>query len=108
MYPTYLEVKTQNKRGMLAAVSGAIAKSGAEIEDLHIRQLAGDMTTLSILVKVSDRNHLATVMRAIRSQEGVVRVRRGIAPRTRPQAGHRFGRTIRAMVRKGLVRQSSG
>ncbi len=107
LYPTFLEINTQNRRGMLAAVSGAIAKSGAEIEDLHIRQLAGDMTTLSILIKVSDRTHLAGVMRTIRALDGVVRVKRSMAPRTTQRTGHGLGRTIRAMMRKGLTRQSS-
>jgi len=104
LYAAFLEIKTQNCRGMLAAVSGAISKRGAEIEDLHIRQLAGDMTTLSILIEVSDRTHLADVMRTLRSLDGVAKVKRSVESRSPQQAEHGLGRTIRAMMRKGLAR----
>jgi len=107
LYPTLLEIKTRNRRGMLSAVSGSIAKCGGEIEDLRIHQLVGSMTTLSILVEVSDRIHLANIMRAIRRVNDVVTVKRAMERDTehKPKTGIRH--TIRAMMRKGMTRPSS-
>jgi len=107
LYPTLLEIKAENRRGMLSAVSGAIAKCGGGIEDLRIHQLAGSVTTLSILVEVSDRVHLANVMRAIRRVEGVIKVSRSMELRTTPKSKSGIKHTIRAMMRKGMTRPSS-
>jgi len=100
LYRTSLELKTLNRRGMLAAVSGAIATYGASIDDLHIHQLAGDMTTLNVLVEVTDRVHLAKLMRGLRGVEGVVRVRRKIQLRSPRKVTERIGRSLRALMGK--------
>lgn len=100
LYRTSLELKTLNRRGMLAAVSGAIATYGASIDDLHIHQLAGDMTTLNVLVEVTDRVHLAKLMRGLRGVEGVVRVRRKIQLRSPRRVTERIGRSLRALMGK--------
>ncbi len=107
LYPTLLEIKTRNRRGMLSAVSGSIAKCGGEIEDLRIHQLAGSVTTLTILIEVSDRVHLANVMRAIRRVDDVIRVKRAMEKRTARKLKAGIRRTIRAMMRKGMTRPSS-
>ncbi len=109
LYPTAIEVKTRNERGMLARVSGCIAENDANIEDIKIRQFEGSMTMLSILVEVSDRTHLAAVLRAVRRLPGVV----GVSRRTEgglPERGHvrkRLGEAIRGMVSRGWTRQPS-
>jgi len=103
LYATLLEVTTRNRRGMLSKVSGEIARSGAEIDDLRIRQLAGAMTTLTILVQVADRVHLARLMREVRKIDGVAGVRRAMEPEAeekRREGGWR--RAIRSMMRKGF------
>ncbi|GMR00119.1 MAG: bifunctional (p)ppGpp synthetase/guanosine-3',5'-bis(diphosphate) 3'-pyrophosphohydrolase [Zetaproteobacteria bacterium] len=107
LYPTLLEIKTKNRRGMLSAVSGSIAKSGGEIEDLRIHQLAGAVTTLTILVEVSDRVHLANVMRAIRRVDDVIRVKRSMETGVVRKSRHGIKHTIKAMMRKGIPRSSS-
>jgi len=108
LYPTGIDVKTHNRRGMLAAISGIIAEAGAGIEDIKIRQLAGAMTTLSFLVEVSDRKHLADVLRMLKSLDGVVRVGRnmqdaGVVKR----ASKGVGRALRDMVSRRFPRQVS-
>jgi GTP diphosphokinase / guanosine-3',5'-bis(diphosphate) 3'-diphosphatase len=99
LYRTSLELKTLNRRGMLAAISGAIANMGASIEDLHIHQLAGDMTTLNVLVEVTDRVHLAKLMRGLRAVEGVVRVQRNIQMYGHQKVTRRIGRSLRSLIR---------
>jgi len=107
LYPTLLETKTKNRRGMLSAIAGSIAKCGGEIEDLRIHQLAGSVTTLTILVEVSDRIHLANVMRAIRRVDDVIRVKRGMETGVVRKPKHGIKHTLRAMMRKGIPRSSS-
>jgi len=102
-YRTSLELKTLNRRGMLAAISSAIASFGASIDDLRIHQLAGDMTTLNVLVEVKDRLHLAKLMRGLRAIEGVVRVRRNIQLRSPQKVTERIGRSLRSLIGSGEV-----
>jgi GTP pyrophosphokinase len=76
LFKTGIEVRSQNERGMLAKVTNSIAAANSSIEDLKLRQKGGSMTELLFLIEVEDRVHLANVLRAIRSVEGVVRVQR--------------------------------
>jgi len=101
LYRTSLELKTLNRRGMLASVSGGIASFGASIDDLRIHQLAGDMTTLNVLIEVNDRVHLAKLMRGLRAIEGVVRVRRNIRLRSPQKVTERIGRSLRSLIGSG-------
>ncbi|MDX8403389.1 MAG: ACT domain-containing protein, partial [Mariprofundaceae bacterium] len=103
LYPTGIEVKNHNRRGMLANVSSAISGVHANIEDLKIEQRAGSMSSLNILVEVEDRKHLATLLRGIRGVEGVVKVARrnqvGFGRRGIPSRG--IGAAIKGMVSFG-------
>lgn len=76
LYSTAIEMKVENKRGMLAKISSRIAECGANIHDLNVRQVGGSMTGLRILIEVSNRRQLAQVFRAMRGIEGVSQVRR--------------------------------
>lgn len=109
LYPTAIEVRTRNERGMLARVSGCIAENDANIEDVKIHQFEGAMTKLSILVEVSDRTHLAAVLRAVKRLPGVTNVSRrtqgGLPARRHSRKG--LGAAIRQMVARGWPRQPS-
>ncbi|MDQ6970675.1 MAG: bifunctional (p)ppGpp synthetase/guanosine-3',5'-bis(diphosphate) 3'-pyrophosphohydrolase [Mariprofundus sp.] len=76
LFKTGIEVRSRNRRGMLANVTRSIADSGSSIEDLKLNQRGGSMSLLLFLIDVEDRVHLAHVMRAIKSVEGVVKVER--------------------------------
>ncbi len=109
LYPTAIEVRTRNERGMLARVSGCIAENDANIDDVKIHQFEGAMTKLSILVEVADRIHLAAVLRALRRLPGVASVSRrtqgGLPARRHSRKG--LGAAIRQMVARGWSRQPS-
>ncbi|MDQ6986542.1 MAG: bifunctional (p)ppGpp synthetase/guanosine-3',5'-bis(diphosphate) 3'-pyrophosphohydrolase [Mariprofundaceae bacterium] len=98
LYATSLEIKTNNRQGMLAAVSGAMAGLGAGIDDLRIHQLVGDMTTLVVLIEVKDRVHLAKLMRGLRRVDGVVKVRRNMQLRQHEGTTQRIKRTLSAIL----------
>ncbi|MDX8391192.1 MAG: bifunctional (p)ppGpp synthetase/guanosine-3',5'-bis(diphosphate) 3'-pyrophosphohydrolase [Mariprofundaceae bacterium] len=98
LYATSLELKTQNRHGMLAAISAAIAGLGAGIDDLRIHQLVGDMTTLVVLIEVKDRVHLAKLMRGVRRVEGVSKIRRNMELRQNEGTAQRIKRSIGSML----------
>ncbi len=76
LFKTGIEVRSRNKRGMLASVTQCIADASSSIEDLKLKQRGGAVTELLFLVEVEDRVHLAQVLRSIKAVDGVVRVGR--------------------------------
>lgn len=111
LYPTGIEVKSRNRRGMLANVSTVISEAQANIEDLKIEQRGGSMSHLKILVEVEDRKHLASVLRTIKGVEGVVSVtRRNQMGLGRKTSGRGIGEAIKGMVslsKRGFFKKSS-
>jgi len=98
-YPTGIEVITRNERGMLARVSSCMAETNANIEDLKIHQRGGSVTELLFLIDVEDRIHLASVLRAIKALDGVVRVgRKNRVGLEKPHMTRSFGEAFRDMV----------
>jgi len=76
LFSTGIEVRSHNSRGMLANVTRCIADADSCIEDLKLNQRSGAMTVLYFLVEVKNRVHLARVLRAIKSIDGVIKVER--------------------------------
>jgi len=76
LYPTAIEVHTEDIRGMLSKVTGLIAELDANINDLNLEQRGGELTHIHILIAVNDRIHLAKILRAIRLIHGVIHVKR--------------------------------
>ncbi|MDQ6953904.1 MAG: bifunctional (p)ppGpp synthetase/guanosine-3',5'-bis(diphosphate) 3'-pyrophosphohydrolase [Mariprofundaceae bacterium] len=75
-YFTGIEVRAENRRGMLSVLTGCIAEAGSGIDDVKLDQRPGEMTVLCILVSVHDRKHLASVLKALKALDGVVTVKR--------------------------------
>jgi len=103
LFSTAIEIRSQNRPGMLARVSAAIADAAANIQDLRIRQLSGSISTLTVLLDVADRKHLAQVLRNLRLVDGVVQVKRNInAHLTAPKIVKGLGERLRDMVLRGF------
>jgi len=64
-----------NQRGVLAKVAAAIAEAESNIENVHFTS-EGDYTALYFTLQVSNRIHLANVMRGLRKIAEVVRITR--------------------------------
>ncbi len=64
-----------NQRGVLAKVASAIAEAESNIENAHFTN-EGDYTALYFTLQVSNRQHLAKVMRGMRGIPEVVRITR--------------------------------
>jgi len=71
-----VRVEVKNQRGTLAGVAAVIAEMGSNIDQVEVQEHEAQTSTLSFLFQVHDRDHLATVMRRIRSMPQVIRVYR--------------------------------
>ena len=76
LFEVRITVHAQNRRGVLAKVAAAISDAGSNIENVSMDDERGIYTSLFFNVQVSDRIHLARVMRSIRRIQEVVRINR--------------------------------
>ncbi len=71
-----IRVDVANQRGVLATIASAIAEMGSNIENVDMEDRDGLTTTLSFVVMVRDRRHLARIIRRIRRIQLVMRISR--------------------------------
>jgi len=74
-----IRTETVNRMGVLAAVSAAIAEAESNISHVTIEQGDAETSVIAFVIEVSDRNHLARVMRVVRRMPDVLHVSRVIA-----------------------------
>jgi len=74
-----IRTETVNRMGVLAAVSTAIAGAESNISHVTIEQGDAETSVIVFVIEVSDRNHLARVMRVVRRMPDVLHVSRVIA-----------------------------
>jgi len=75
-FPVEVRMVVVNQRGVLATIAAAIAEMDANIENVAMEERDGMYTTLTFTVTVHNRQHLARIMRHLRSLEMVVRINR--------------------------------
>jgi len=75
-FPVEVRVDTANQKGVLATVAATIADTGANIENVSMDNSEGSHATLNIVVGVTDRVHLAHIIRRIRNINEVTRIMR--------------------------------
>lgn len=71
-----VRVEAFNQRGVLARLATAIADCNSNIENISVTERDGTYSIVSLLLSVNDRDHLARVMRRVRSVKEVCRVMR--------------------------------
>ncbi|MEJ2298859.1 MAG: bifunctional (p)ppGpp synthetase/guanosine-3',5'-bis(diphosphate) 3'-pyrophosphohydrolase [Woeseiaceae bacterium] len=74
-----IQCETRNRTGVLAEVAATIADSDSNIEQVEVVARHEDVSTLTFLLQVHDRIHLANIMRNVRKMPNVIRVSRPIA-----------------------------
>jgi len=67
---------TQNKKGMLAAVSNAISMDDANIVELEAKATSDNLSTSNIILEVENLDHLSRLLQHIRQIDGVIEARR--------------------------------
>jgi len=74
--PVKLKIETEDKQGLLAEVSGAIAKEGVNVEKAQVMTTVDKKALLNFIIDVKDVDQLERVKKSIRKIPGVVRVDR--------------------------------
>jgi RelA/SpoT family (p)ppGpp synthetase len=75
-FPVEVSVVVEERRGMLATVAAVIGDAGSNIENVGIEDGDGLTNTLKFRLSVHNRQHLASVMRRVRSVPEVIRISR--------------------------------
>ncbi len=75
-FPVDLRVEVANQRGVLATVAAAIAETNANIDNVSLEDRDGVHTAINLTVSVRNRQHLARIIRHLRTIEQVVRIAR--------------------------------
>ncbi|MFP4251224.1 MAG: RelA/SpoT family protein [Guyparkeria sp.] len=75
-YQSQISIQANNVRGGLARIAAAVSDAGSDIDDVRFDDRDVNLTIIDITVRVTDRIHLARVMRAIKQLRDVVRVSR--------------------------------
>ena len=71
-----IKLEIENKKGLLARTATVISDCGVNIENVYMEDRDGFSMNLLYLIKVTDRNHLATLMRRLRRIINVMRIAR--------------------------------
>jgi (p)ppGpp synthase/HD superfamily hydrolase len=78
-FSSQIHVDTVNKTGVLAEVAAVIADSESNIEEVAVVIRHQDTSSMSFLLQVKDRTHLAHIMRNVRKMSNVKSVSRDSA-----------------------------
>ena len=73
-FPVEIRVDMANQKGVLATVAATISEMGANIENVAIENRDGSNSTLNFVIGVTDRVHLARIIRGIRNVSKVSRI----------------------------------
>lgn len=81
LFDVSIRVIAKNTRGVLARLAAGIAECQSNILDVSIDD-DRETTTLYFTLEVTDRIHLARILRTLRRVPEVVRIARHINPKT--------------------------
>jgi guanosine-3',5'-bis(diphosphate) 3'-pyrophosphohydrolase len=76
LFSVGLKVEVHHRPGVLATVASAISETDTNIEHVIHQERDGETTLLLFIISVSDRKHLARVMRRVRGSKVVISVHR--------------------------------
>ena len=76
LFDVAIRVEAENRRGVLAKVAADIAEAGSNIQYVSMDEERGAYTSLNFTLQVSNRSHLASIMRSLRHIPEVVRILR--------------------------------
>jgi guanosine-3',5'-bis(diphosphate) 3'-pyrophosphohydrolase len=76
-----IRVIVQNVRGVLARLAAGIAEAESNIVNISMDDDSGKATTLFFTLQVTNRSHLARILRALRRVPEVVRITRYVDPK---------------------------
>jgi guanosine-3',5'-bis(diphosphate) 3'-pyrophosphohydrolase len=75
-FPAAIRVTAANQRGVLATVAAKMAEQGSNIENITFDERDGYTTNITFLLTVSNRKHLARIIRVTRNIPQIYKVAR--------------------------------
>ena len=75
-FSSQIQVETVDKTGVLAEVAAVIADSGSNIAEVSVNNRQPETSSMTFLLQVKDRTHLARIIRNVRKMPNVHRVSR--------------------------------
>ena len=75
-FTAQISIKSVNERGVLAVIATKISAEGSNIENIIFADQYGPTTTITVLLTVRNRDHLARIMRAVRNIPKIHKVKR--------------------------------
>ena len=76
LFQAAIDVTVENQRGVLAKVASEVAEAGSNIDSISMDEDRAVFTTMHFVLEVSNRQHLARVMRALRRLADVKKLSR--------------------------------
>jgi guanosine-3',5'-bis(diphosphate) 3'-pyrophosphohydrolase len=76
LFEVTIRILAENKRGVLARIAAEIAEAGSNIQNVSMDEDKGVYTTMLFLLQVSNRDHLARIIRNLRMVPDVQRIYR--------------------------------
>ena len=83
LYPISLLIETEDKPGMLARLTEAIARFEANIRQIEADTARPGRGSIEVVIEVSNRAHLERIRQAVRNLPGVLEVTRRMAGTTK-------------------------
>jgi GTP pyrophosphokinase len=78
-FSTEIRVEVGNQRGVLAEVASTISDTDSNIEHVHTEERDGVTTALTFVITTHDRQHLAKIMKRLKTLSPVIRIIRQMA-----------------------------
>ena len=75
-FPVDIMVHVKNQRGVLASIAAVISQADSNIDNVSVDERDGGYSDLRLTIEVSERKHLARVIRLLRQLEMVERINR--------------------------------
>jgi GTP pyrophosphokinase/guanosine-3',5'-bis(diphosphate) 3'-pyrophosphohydrolase len=75
-FPVDLMMHLRNQRGALATIASVISEAESNIDNVIVDERDGGYTNLRLTIEVTDRQHLARIIRRLRQLEMVERINR--------------------------------
>jgi (p)ppGpp synthase/HD superfamily hydrolase len=75
-YLAFLRIDVANQRGVLANLATTIANASSNIEQVNLTEKDGRISTIEFVVVVTNRIHLARIMKKLRLLSVVIRISR--------------------------------
>lgn len=76
-FQVLIEVETKNVPGVLATVSNIIAEHNSNINNLTVDQELRHTAKMLFIIEVTDRKHLADIIRQLHAEPSVIKLTRG-------------------------------